>query len=117
MINRIGWRVLGVMSLALVILATRASAQEHQAEPAQSSDAMHTLTDAHAPPVEGDRPVAPTDAAAWAGAMVIIIVAMFLMAAVIGPMVRMEIPAEPAPDDHGHGHGHDHGHGDHGHGH
>jgi hypothetical protein len=105
-----------MLSLALAVFASRAGAQE--AEPAPKSDAMSTLApDAHAPPVEGDRPVVPTDAAAWAGAMLIIIIAMFLMAAVIGPMVRMEMAAnhqtedpaaedEPHPSHHGHSHGH-----------
>jgi hypothetical protein len=111
--------MIGVTIFALAIFALRASAQEHATEPAQTSDAMHTLTDVHEPPAEGDRPVVPTDAAAWAGATLIIIIAMFLMAAVIGPMVRMEIPVE-SHDDHGHGHDdHGHGHDDHGssHGH
>ena len=128
MINRIGWRtILGGVVLALSICVASTIAQEHHdaparpAQPAHSdapkSDAMHTLTDPHAPPVDGDRPVVPTDAAAWAGTMLIIIIAMFLMAAVIGPMVRLEVPPESHHDDHGHGHDHDHGHDDHGGGH
>ncbi|HVT87552.1 MAG TPA: hypothetical protein VHD56_01760 [Tepidisphaeraceae bacterium] len=53
----------------------------------------------------------------WAGSMVIIVVTMFIAAAVIGPVVRACMP--PAPPDvplhdmhadadvaHGHGHGH-----------
>src|SRR4051812_42604712 len=66
------------------------------------------------------RPMLPLDPSAWAGSMLIIILAMFLMAAVVGPIVRSEVPQE-APDSHSHGddehadaHGHSEGHG-HGH--
>jgi len=68
------------------------------------------------------RPVLPTDPSAWVGTMLIIVVAMFVCAAIVGPVVRAEmahqtshIPDEPAGGDHGHGHSADHGHGAHGH--
>lgn len=75
----------------------------------------------HAPttsPAGQTQPVLP-EHANWAGSMVIMIVGMFVAAAVIGVVVRLnmpEQPPEPQPhDDHGHGHD-DHGHGG-GHGH
>ena len=107
----------------MVVLATltaRVTAQEHNAPAATRAPAHppaeQTATDPHVAPAEGDRPVVPTDAAAWAGAMLIIIIAMFLMAAVIGPMVRMEMAnhqtEDPAAEDDPHAshHGHSHGH-------
>jgi len=113
--KHVSWLV-GLMVLALSMLAAPVRAQEHAPAPGQSDQLPATDADPHAPPLQGDRPVVPTDAAAWAGTMLIIIVAMFLMAAVIGPMVRMEIPVESDEDAHGdhgdaHGHGHGHGHG------
>ena len=53
----------------------------------------------------------------WAGAVVIGIAAMFIAAAVIGPVYRASMPEEP-PVAHHDDHGHDdaHGHGDQGHG-
>ena len=56
-------------------------------------------------------PVLPAADSAWPGAMIIIIVGMFLAALVIGPVVRAQMPeAPPMPHDHddSHGHGHDH---------
>jgi hypothetical protein len=52
------------------------------------------------------RPRFPVDATGWSGSMVIVILAMFLMAAVVGPVVRAEMKEEPAPDHDDHGHGH-----------
>src|SRR5262249_46957483 len=68
-------------------------------------------------------PVLP-EHATWAGSMVIVILEMFLCAAVIGVVVRLNTPEQPpeptSHDDHGHNqHGSDassHG-GGHGHGH
>jgi hypothetical protein len=57
--------------------------------------------------------LAPEDGT-WAGVMVIIILAMFLAAAVIGPIVRANMPEE-VPETHSHdeppGASHHHGHG------
>ena len=67
-------------------------------------------------------PILPPHPAAWVGVVVIVIAGMFLAAAVIGPIVRANMPEE-VPDTHSHdehGHGeHDaaHGHGDHDHSH
>ena len=105
MINRMFLAIV----LGLTILASRA-AIAHEHAPAQPA-AHGTSTESHR--TDEARPVLPDDPAPWAGTMVIIILSMFLMAAVIGPMVRMEIPDESHHDDHGHGHGHD----DHAHGH
>jgi hypothetical protein len=98
--------MMGGVMLALVFFASRvAIAQDDAPSPAHSSDAQHP-----APASEEEaRPVLPADPSAWAGTMLIIIVAMFLMAAVIGPMVRIEVPLESHDDAHGHGHD-EHGH-------
>lgn len=72
-----------------------------------------------------NQPVLP-ERAVWAGSMVIVVIAMFIAAAGIGVVVRLNMPEQPPEpvhhDDHGHGddgHGQDaHGHGGgHGHGH
>jgi hypothetical protein len=59
-------------------------------------------------------PVLPIHDAVWAGVAVIVIAALFLAAAAIGPIVRANMPDEPPPaaDEHGHGDGHG-GHGGH----
>ena len=113
MINRTAVRALLVVGLLFTFGMTRiATAQAHQDAPAPTgAGTVHAAPPAHA---ADDRPVVPHDAAAWAGTMLIIILAMFLMAAVIGPMVRMEIPVESHDEHHGHD---EHGHGDHGHAH
>ena len=106
--------LVGMLLFTLTFAASRAIAQAHEDAPAPTgASAAHTPTESHA---ADDRPVVPTDAAAWAGTLLIIILAMFLMAAVIGPMVRLEVPAESHDDHHGHD-DHGHGHADHSHGH
>lgn len=117
MIDRIGWRAgLGVltltmaMAMAMAMFTGRVSAQEHETARAPSAGRASVTNDARPASADEERPAVPNDAAAWAGTMLIIIIAMFLMAAVIGPMVRMEMPVESHDEDHGHGHD-DHGHG------
>ncbi|MBC8109309.1 MAG: hypothetical protein H7Z14_22185 [Anaerolineae bacterium] len=113
MINRNASRIIGIIGGVMLafgfVTARSAVAQEHAT--AHAPAPAHSTEAAHSAPAgeEEARPVLPTDPSAWAGTMLIIIVAMFLMAAVIGPMVRMEIPAELHDDAHGHGHD-DHGH-------
>jgi hypothetical protein len=110
-IKHFGW--LGVIMLALSMCVASACAREQAPADADHASAAHATgePDPHEPPLTGDRPIVPTDAAAWAGTMLIIVIAMFLMAAVIGPMVRMEVPVESHHDDHANDHGHSHGHG------
>ena len=74
---------------------------EHGAKPA-----VHQPAYAH--------PTLPAEGQLWAVPMLIIVGGLFLAAACVGPLHRMEITEEPA-DAHGHDHGH--GHDDHGHGH
>src|SRR5262245_44725465 len=91
---------------------------------ALAQDAHPTTARAHA----DTHPVLSKDGT-WAGSMVITIIGLFVAAASIGVVVRLnmpEQPPEPQPYDHGHGHddhgqsgGHGGGHGGHagGHGH
>ncbi|CAN5653571.1 hypothetical protein BH09PLA1_BH09PLA1_35860 [soil metagenome] len=114
------WLIAIVGGVLLALVSSRvALAQEHETAlaPANSTGEVHPGDarpgEAHSGKSHsGGGPVLPADPSAWAGTMLILIVAMFLMAAVIGPMVRMEIPVE-SHDDHGHG---DHGHEDYAHG-
>jgi hypothetical protein len=94
------------MMLLLICAATpmRAMAQH---------DAPHG-TVASASSAGESKPVAPADPRPWAGPMLIIIIGMFVAAAVIGPIVRAEAPPEEEHASHGHD---DHAHDDHAHGH
>jgi hypothetical protein len=122
-----------MLILIALTLGTPASAQEHapapatpaehSASPAPTESAPHAddapradaapHTTSHA---ASEGPVISADGA-WAGVMVMIALGLFLAAAVIGPIVRLNTP-EPPPvhDDHhaghddGHGHGTAHGH-------
>ncbi len=110
----------------LLIGTSNAIAQEHSeaAPSATASAAVHEGGAAEAADTQ-PHPALPSDTW-WTPIMLVIIAAMFLAAAVIGPIVRTLMPDElPQPhghDDHaGHGHGqdeHGHGHSDpHSHGH
>lgn len=81
-------------SLVTISLVAPAIAQNHATgSPEMIRDVKH--------PAVVDRPVIPADASAWAGTMLIVIGAMFLMAATVGPIVRAEMP-EAGPVSHGH---------------
>ena len=107
-----------VIALAVVVLlglSTWASAQEHAAPHATAATTPHATPD----DATAARQPVPPDASPMPGSVIILILGMFLSAAIVGPVVRYhtpEAPPEPADhDDHGHG-AHDHAHG-HGHGH
>ena len=107
--------LIGLAVVVLLGLSTWARAQEHAA-PHET-----TATTAHATPPDAPaaRQPVPPDASPTPGSVIILILGMFLAAAIIGPVVRHHAPeAPPEPSDHDdHGHGaHDHAHG-HGHGH
>jgi hypothetical protein len=73
----------------------------------------------------------PSEDSSWVGVLLIVVLGMFLAAAVVGPAVRANMPEEAPPqhshdehagtsghhgaqgahDAHGPGHGHGHGHG------
>jgi hypothetical protein len=106
-------RTIWLFALLAALIGTRARAQEHATEPAApTAHAAQEVTE--------DRPTLPADPK-WAGIVVIVIIAMFVLAATIGPIVRSEMPEElPVPHGHGEVVGHeDHGahESDHGHGH
>lgn len=67
-------------SLTVLLMATVTLAQEHA--PAVADSAAHPL-------ISHD--------SSWAGVMIIIILGMFLAAAVIGPIVRANTPDEVPP--------------------
>ena len=77
--------------------------------PAAAPD-QGTTAPAHAA-VE-NQAVLPPSGIRWPGVMVMIVLGMFLAAIVIGPIVRANLPEEPAADAHGNDHAH--GSGDHG---
>jgi hypothetical protein len=76
----------------------------------------HSTPSHDQPHHESPGPVVSNDTH-WSGGLVIGIVAMFIAAAVIGPIYRASMPEEPpVADAHGHDDDHGHGHDDHGHG-
>ena len=96
--------------MAVVIVLALASSLIAQEQHRRGTDARPEAGVAQRTLADDARPMVPADPSAWAGSMLIIILAMFLMAAVVGPIVRSEMPQE-VPDSHLHGHDeHDHGH-------
>ena len=117
--RRATWLIAAVVAVLIAVHAH--AAQSHApGAPATTPHAgnSHDATASGAEPA----PV-PPDQPYWAGPMLIIILGMFLAAAVVGPIIRSEMPDEvPVPhghdevvghEDHGEhepGHGHGHGH-------
>ena len=95
------------LSVVLVLMMTSSLAR--------AQETPHAATAPHAAK-PAQRPVLP-DPSPMPGSVIILILGMFLAAAIVGPVVRYHTPEEaPEPsahDDHGHdSHGHDaHGHG------
>ena len=120
-------RTCSIILATCVICSGFALAQAPRGEHAAPSPAVDqhgAARDAHATGAAG-QPVLPRSAA-WAGAMVIVILlGFFLPAAVIGPIARALAPEEEpethSHDEHGgshdHAHAHDAPHGSHGHHH
>src|SRR5690349_9665948 len=108
--------VIGLTVVVLLCLSSWARAQEHAALHETAPTTVHATP--HDATASARQPV-PPDASPMPGSVMILILGMFLSAAIVGPVVRYhtpEAPPEPADhDDHGHG-AHDHAHG-HGHGH
>ena len=114
-----------MMAMCGVILLSVSNATLLAAEPAHNASA----TPAHASPGNAAahhdaQPVLPASSP-LGGSMLILILGLFLAAAIVGPVVRYHAPEEVpdvSHDEHGHGahdahdHGHD-AHGTHGHGH
>jgi hypothetical protein len=121
----IGWSIV-LLSLSMFV-ASRAGAQDaphgHDAAavaPAPHADVAHA-DNAHAASPD-HRPTLPSESP-WPGILIILILGMFLAAAIVGPVVRYhapeEVPAASSHDEHGggahrhdahDGHGHAHGH-------
>ena len=70
-----------------------------------------TIDDAHRAALPTNAMPVLSSVDAWVGVMGIVILAMFAMAAVIGPVSRANMPPE-VPDAGGHGHDDSRGHGD-----
>src|SRR5262249_52284294 len=108
---------IGVTSglLCLTMLGAPARAQHEAAEPATPGTPSVVSAEQEARPIQPEDPF-------WAGPMMIIVLGLFLAAAVVGPIVRSEMAEEP-PVSHGHDDDHASAHGDHssapahGHGH
>jgi hypothetical protein len=108
-----------LIGLAVVVslgLSTWARAQEHAAPHANAATTAHATP--HDATAAARQPV-PPDTSPMPGSVIILVLGMFLSAAIVGPVVRYHTP-EPPPepsdhDDHGpaahdHAHGHGHGH-------
>ena len=90
---------------------TAAQGDAGKAHPTQGGDA-HATGDASAHPTAGashdggghdEGPVPPADKSpVWAGVVLILILAMFVMAAVIGPVARAHAPPAELPPTHSH---------------
>lgn len=126
--------------IAALLGAQRLHAQEpHHPEPQHgAAAATQGAGHGHAAPdgagAHDAGPVVRTDKAVWPGLVLIVVATMFVLAAVIGPIVRMHAPPPEVPPTHSHdeppGASHHHGSGgtinpepyhghasDHGHGH
>lgn len=92
------------------------------ASPAHAAPAHATTAEsAHPPAVR--QAVLPPAGIRWPAAMILVVLGLFLAAAIIGPIARYHMPPEEIPvstshdGSHGHDHGHGHNHGpNHGHG-
>lgn len=95
--------------VVVALCARGVMAQNEHEQTTAPSEHRETTETAAGPQVSED--------ASWAGVMLLVIMGLFLSAAVIGPVVRLLSPEpEPVPDMHGHD-AHDHGALGHGHGH
>ncbi len=109
-----------LMLLITLLSCTWALAQEHETPKAAETTTSHEA--AHHEAVDNQPHPTLSHDSSWAGAMVIIVLGMFLLAAAVGVAVRANTPEAPPADahhdDHGHGGHDDHAHGGgHGHGH
>jgi hypothetical protein len=97
-----------MVTLILVTWSLAPAAEHVPATPAEHAEHT-TSTPGHA--AENQAVLPPADIR-WPVPMLMIVVALFVAAAVIGPISRLLLPEEPpvapaAHDDHGgHGHGH-----------
>jgi hypothetical protein len=76
--------------------AARIVAQEHDTAPPTEHAQAHGSAGAGAETDAYPHPVVPADST-WAGSVVIIVVGLFVAAAVIGPIVRANTPEEVPP--------------------
>jgi hypothetical protein len=104
-----------VVSFVLLTTCTLARAADEPHAAPHGTTATTTSFHADAPAhLLDSRPVIPPEKDPWAGAVIILILGMFLAAAIVGPVVRYHAPEEaPEPSSHD-DHGHD-AHGAHGH--
>src|SRR4051812_28149550 len=86
-----------VLAFCFAFSLNRASVAQQHAAPA-NHEAAHAAADADD---SLPHPALPADGT-WAGAMVIIILGMFLAAAAVGVTVRMNMPEELPPPAHSH---------------
>src|SRR4051812_10195368 len=89
---------------ALTLLAITRSVFAASGSPLVDEQKIVSIDDVHAAhPTElhYSHPTLPPFYASWAGAMLIVVAGMFLAAAVIGPVIRAEMPEE-VPDAHSH---------------
>ena len=101
--------------MTVILLTWNLSPAAEHAPPPPAEHAEHSspaTAQAHAP--AANEAVLPPAGIRWPAPMLMIVIALFVAAAVIGPISRLLLPEEPEPvapahDDHG-GHGHGAGH-------
>ncbi len=114
--NRTSHRLPGLRWIAAALMLAFYAASSRSATVGADASTP-TVVEIHRPTVQPG-PVLSSDSG-WAGAMVIVIISMFAMAAVIGPVVRANLPTElpviasHTEDPHLSQETHDHGHGHH----
>jgi len=102
------------MRIALILMLTLLVGTALAAEEAEHVTLQGSEASGHVEEHGGDLPHPQlSHDTTWAGAMVIVVLGMFVAAAAVGVVVRANMPDEPPMadahhDDHGHGHD-DHG--------
>ena len=95
--------VVALLAWRLPAKAQHAPQGEHKTVPtAHEGSAAHESSAAHGAAEHEAGPVPPDPHITWPGVMLILILTMFVLAAVIGPVARAHAPPEEPPPAHSH---------------